>query len=100
MGSKMLLSGKNGQTALNVLQKVTAILENNEIEYMLDYGTLPGIIREQRLLPWDSDVDISITKDQLDKFLKSRWKFWLAGLRMRVRRFSKDTGPFKKMMLD
>lgn len=36
------------------------------IDWWLDHGTLLGITREERLLPWDEDVDLSIRQDQLD----------------------------------
>ncbi len=94
-GSK-LLEGGVAETAKKVLRDVTNILEENEIPYILDYGTLLGVVRENRLLPWDTDLDISITSDYLEKFLKIRWKLWLAGYRTRIRVFKEDIGPFKK----
>ena len=79
-----------------MLQDVAEFLEKHCIKYILDYGTLLGIVREQRLLPWDSDMDLSITSDFSDTFLKNRWKLWVMGYRTRVRRYKKDVGPFKK----
>jgi lipopolysaccharide cholinephosphotransferase len=90
------LTGKVANTALKMLESTTAILEENNVEYILDFGTLLGIIREDRLLPWDTDLDISITDDQVDKLLKLKWKLWRAGYRLRVYCFKRDTGPYKK----
>ena len=37
-------------------------METASIPYWLEGGTLLGIIRENRLLPWDNDMDISMYK--------------------------------------
>ncbi len=57
---KYLLEGKNQKIARQMLKDVTTILEKHNISYWLDFGTLLGIVRENRILPWDSDIDISI----------------------------------------
>jgi len=90
------LTGNMLKQAIKLLEKVTGIMEANDIDYILDYGTLLGIVREGRLLPWDTDIDISLTEDQVDKFLKIRWKIWFAGYRTAVRHFKHDVGPYKK----
>lgn len=96
MPGDIKLSGKYALLAKKMLKDVTQVLEDNDISYILDYGTLLGIVREDRLLPWDSDMDISITDEFVDPFLKIRWKLWLKGYRTRVRRYKKDVGVFKK----
>jgi phosphorylcholine metabolism protein LicD len=50
--------------SIKLLKDVTAILEKNDIEYYLDFGTLLGVIREKRLIPWDNDLDISILHEK------------------------------------
>lgn len=79
-----------------MLHTTADILESRGIEYVLEAGTLLGIVREGRLLPWDNDVDITITEDYEEKLLRSRWHFLARGLRLRVKRYKQDTGPFKK----
>ena len=37
-------------------------LNEHEIQYWLTDGTLLGLIRENRILPWDSDLDLGIWK--------------------------------------
>ena len=54
-----------------------------------------GIVRENRLLPWDNDVDISIRKVDVSKLLKILWKLRLRGYRVKVKYYKKDVGPFK-----
>lgn len=94
-GNKKLV-GKMSKKAIKMLKKVTHILEKNNVKYVLEAGTLLGIIRENRLLPWDNDLDLTITAGQCEKLLNIRYKFWLAGYRTRIRRYKQDTGPFKK----
>ena len=46
--------------AVKLLKNVTDILEKENIDYYLDFGTLLGAIRDKRLIPWDNDLDITI----------------------------------------
>jgi hypothetical protein len=48
-------------------QQVVKILNDNNINYWLCHGTLLGIIRENRLLPWDHDIDFAIWDDEYSK---------------------------------
>ena len=38
----------------------TQILKENEINYWVCNGTLLGIIRDSRLIPWDLDIDLAV----------------------------------------
>ncbi|RIA09101.1 phosphorylcholine metabolism protein LicD [Flavobacteriaceae bacterium MAR_2010_72] len=96
MGYSIKLTGKNKKKAESLLVDVVSTLDSNHIQYALEGGTLLGIYRENRLLPWDSDLDLSILCDELKKTdglindLKER------GYRIRTRLFENDTIPFKK----
>ena len=79
-----------------MLRDTAIVLEKCSIDYVLEAGTLLGIVRENRLLPWDNDIDITITKKFQEELLKNRWRFWLKGYRTRVKYYRKDIGPFKK----
>jgi phosphorylcholine metabolism protein LicD len=96
MAGKLKLTGKLAVKAQKMLKDVCKILDENNIPYVLEGGTLLGIIRENRLLPWDNDVDLTITEDHLEKLIKIRYKFWLAGYRTRIRRSIKDMPHFPK----
>ncbi|WP_328820728.1 LicD family protein [Permianibacter fluminis] len=61
MTSDVKLTGKNAKIAQAMLAKVSQLLRDMQITSWLDSGTLLGIVRENRLLPWDNDVDISVT---------------------------------------
>lgn len=79
-----------------MLRDVADILDAAGIGYILEAGTLLGIVRENRLLPWDNDVDITITDAYENRLLRNRWRFWLKGYRFYVRRYKRDTGQFRK----
>ncbi len=64
--NKYVLNGKNGQIALELLHDVTTVMEKHGVRYWLDFGTLLGIVRENRILPWDDDMDISIFEDDIE----------------------------------
>jgi phosphorylcholine metabolism protein LicD len=48
-------------------QEVVEILNKNNINYWLCHGTLLGVIRENRLLPWDHDIDFAFWADEYSK---------------------------------
>lgn len=41
-----------------IIQDVVKSIKDSGITYWLDHGTLLGIIRDQKLIDWDADVDI------------------------------------------
>ena len=43
------------------------ILRENNINYWVSHGTLLGIIRENRILPWDHDLDFSVWDHEVDQ---------------------------------
>jgi hypothetical protein len=94
VGGSARLEGEVLKHCERNLHTVCKAMDDAGIRYWLDGGTLLGIVREQRLLPWDDDCDVFVderdpTKLQmLMKTLKSR------GLRVRVRKVSKPIGPF------
>ncbi|WP_181938141.1 MULTISPECIES: LicD family protein [unclassified Arenibacter] len=79
-----------------MLKNIAAILDQCKIDYWLEGGTLLGIIRENRLLPWDNDIDISINHDQLDKLDSLYSGLKKAGYRVRTRRFGNTNNYFTK----
>ncbi len=41
-------------------EKIQQILQRNQVPFFLCRGTLWGVLRMQRLLPWDKDLDICV----------------------------------------
>jgi hypothetical protein len=50
-----------------VFKDVCQLLSNNSINYWICHGTLLGIIRENRLLPWDHDIDFAVWDHETEK---------------------------------
>lgn len=46
------------------------ICKENNIEYWIDAGTLVGTIRHKGFIPWDDDIDVSMTRKNFDKLFK------------------------------
>ena len=56
--------------SLDVLKEFIRICEQNNLNYWVDAGTLLGSVRHQGFVPWDDDLDVSLTKDDYQKFKK------------------------------
>lgn len=61
------LVGKVAEHALKMLSDVALTFQKKNVDYCLEGGTLLGIVRENRLLPWDDDMDLTITEHQIPK---------------------------------
>ena len=60
-------------------------LNKHNVDFWLDHGTLLGYVREKELIPWDTDFDISVWKNDYDKldesfisiFLSEGWTVYI-----------------------
>jgi phosphorylcholine metabolism protein LicD len=50
-----------------ILIDICKLFDKNKIKYWVCHGSLLGIIRENRLLPWDDDIDIAVLDNDTDK---------------------------------
>jgi phosphorylcholine metabolism protein LicD len=86
MAGNRRLEGQSHRKALQMLEEITRLMEKSHLNYWLEGGTLLGIVRENRLLPWDNDLDLSIRSNELGTVMRLRLSIWLKGYRIRVRR--------------
>ncbi len=82
MANKSFNIKKNRDNAIQLLQIVVEILDKYKIKYYLDFGTLIGAVRENRLIPWDDDLDISLLNEDdyykipdIIKEIKSKYSY-------------------------
>lgn len=64
------LTGKFLKQTESVLFDITSFLDQHQIRYWLDFGTLLGIYRDGALIPWDHVADISIHSDDAETLWK------------------------------
>lgn len=63
------LSGSNVDVSNKMLFDTIDLLDGHRIPYHLEGGTLLGIVRDEKLLPWDHDLDISIPDSAAEKLI-------------------------------
>jgi phosphorylcholine metabolism protein LicD len=89
------LEGKNMLIAERMLANIAKIFHSCNIEYWIEGGTLLGIRRENRLLPWDNDIDFSVKSTQIEKLEGFIDVLKKAGYRVKTRRFGTSNTYFK-----
>jgi len=55
---------------LQVLEKIDEICRKYHIQYQAEWGTLLGTIRHEGFIPWDDDLDISMKRQDYNKFIE------------------------------
>lgn len=67
---KPLTLEQHQQILYEILYMVDDFCKANDIPYFLVGGSLLGAVRHQGIIPWDDDVDIAMTRENYEQFLK------------------------------
>lgn len=94
-GSKKL-TGKHLEDALCMLRTIAELFTRHSVSYSLDAGTLLGVMREDRLLPWDTDMDLAVSSCHWQAILSLRKDIHRAGYITRIRNTTRSVGPLAK----
>lgn len=56
--------------SLDILRVIDKICKENGVIYSVAYGTMLGAVRHKGFIPWDDDIDLMMTPEKYEKFLK------------------------------
>lgn len=61
----------DAQKALfKLLLEIDEICKKYDIQYFMEYGTALGAVRHEGFIPWDNDIDLSMTEDNYNKWVE------------------------------
>ena len=56
---------------IGILDYIDSYCRKNGIDYYLQAGTLLGAVRHKGYIPWDDDIDVSMKRDDYERFFES-----------------------------
>lgn len=72
--TEVLTNYKDQKVLIELFEKIIKLFKENDIEYWITGGTLLGAVRDKGMIPWDDDIDIGITQENINKLFKIKDK--------------------------
>ena len=66
---KIMLEEKK-RILVDILSEIDSFCRNNNIQYFLIGGSLIGAVRHNGFIPWDDDIDIGMSREDYERFVK------------------------------
>ena len=58
------------KTLLDIFEEFVRICDRHGLRYCMDGGSLLGAVRHKGFIPWDDDMDVSLPREDFDRFLQ------------------------------
>lgn len=65
---RRMLENEFKEITYNMLEAFSSLCEQENLHYILDYGTLLGAVRHNGFIPWDDDIDVSMPREDYERF--------------------------------
>lgn len=70
MDTQNSIMQKVWEVELEIMDVIHQVCVENNLKYVLAYGTLIGAVRHQGFIPWDDDIDIMMPRQDYDKLIQ------------------------------